>query len=222
MITRRASTAAWLLALWITGYFFLIPDATSPRHARDLATPIDNAIPFLAWTVWIYLAGMPLIAAPLFALRSEAAFRRASLDCAVILLASFACFAVLPVSSPGLRDAAAMADPGGVTTQAIRLVHALDPPGNLFPSLHVSLAALACWSVAKALPRWRLAFWAALAMVICSVTTTKQHLLIDVAGGLALAWAVYANGHLNPAFPPAVGMLLVVLILFGLLYWNAV
>src|SRR5712692_127921 len=88
-LRRRAPWAAVLLALWSAGYF-LIPNAVVMRHARDLATPFDGAIPFLGWTVWIYLAGLPLIAAPLFALRAEPAFHRAARSCALIVLASFA------------------------------------------------------------------------------------------------------------------------------------
>ena len=221
-LQRRAPWAAALLALWGVGYFFLLPNVAAMRHARDLVTPLDGAIPFLAWTVWIYLAGVPLIAAPLFALRSEPAFRRAARRCALIVLVSFACFATTPVSSPSLREAAAMAGSDGLTAWAVRALHGIDPPGNLFPSLHVSLSVLACWSTAaEAPPRWRWAFWAALTLIVVSVTTTKQHLLIDVLGGLALAGAVCARGRSTAALWVAGGSLAGVSALFGLLYWRA-
>jgi PAP2 superfamily len=217
-LRRRAPWAAVLLALWGAGYF-LIPNAVVMRHARDLATPFDGAIPFLGWTVWIYLAGLPLIAAPLFALRAEPAFHRAARSCALIVLASFACFAAVPICSPGLREAAVMVGPDSLTAWAVGALHGIDPPGNLFPSLHVSLSALSCWSIAEAKPRWCWAWWTALALIAVSVATTKQHLLLDVAGGLALAWAVRGRsaGTLWAAGAP----LALVSALFGLLYWRA-
>jgi PAP2 superfamily len=217
-LRRRAPWAAVLLALWGAGYF-LIPNAVVMRHARDLATPFDGAIPFLGWTVWIYLAGLPLIAAPLFALRAEPAFHRAARSCALIVLASSACFAAAPICSPGLREAAVMVGPDSLTAWAVGALHGIDPPGNLFPSLHVSLSALSCWSIAEAQPRWRWAWWAALALIAVSVATTKQHLLLDVVGGLALAWAVRGRsaGMLWAAGAP----LALVSALFGLLYWRA-
>jgi hypothetical protein len=219
-LRHRAPWAAALLALWGAGYF-LIPNAVAMRHARDLATPFDGAIPFLGWSVWIYLAGLPLIAAPLFAVRAEPAFRRAARSCALIVLASFAYFAAVPVSSPGLREAAVMVGPDSLTAWAVRVLHRIDPPGNLFPSLHVSLSALSCWSLAEAQPRWRWALWAALALVAISVATTKQHLLLDVLGGLALAWAVRARGRSAGALWVAGTPLAFVSVLFGLLYWRA-
>jgi hypothetical protein len=217
---RRAPWAAALLALWGVGYF-LIPNAVVTRQARDLATPFDSAIPFLGWTVWIYLAGLALIAAPVFALRAEPAFRRAAGSCALIVLASLACFVAMPVSSPGLREAAVMAGPDSLTAWAVRALHGIDPPGNLFPSLHVSLSALACWSIAEAQPRWRWALCAALAVIAVSVATTKQHLLLDVLGGLVLAWAVCARGGSGGALWAVRGSLASVSIVFGLLYWRA-
>jgi membrane-associated phospholipid phosphatase len=218
---RHAACAAALVTLWGAGYF-LIADSLVMRQARDLATLPDGAIPFLGWTVWIYLAGLPLIAAPLFALRSEPAFHRAARGYVLVMLASFACFAAFPVSSPSLREAAIMAEPDCLTAWAVRALHSIDPPCNLFPSLHVSLSALSCWSMAETQPRLRWLFAAGLALIAVSVVTTKQHLLLDVLGGLALAWAVRAvPGRSAGTLWAARGLLTGVSALFGLLYWCA-
>jgi hypothetical protein len=218
---RRATSAAALLALWGAGYF-LMANSLVMRQARDLATPIDGAIPFLGWTVWIYLAGLPLIAAPLFALRAEPAFHRAARSYALAMLASFACFAAIPVSSPSLREAAVMTGPESPTAWAVRALHSIDPPCNLFPSLHVSLSALSCWSMAEAQPRLRWVFAAVLALIAVSVATTKQHLLLDILGGLALAWVVRAvPGRSAGTLWAARGLLAGVSALCGLLYWRA-
>ena len=220
-LRRRAECAAALVTLWGAGYF-LIASSLAMRQARDLATPIDGAIPFLGWTVWIYLSGLPLIAAPLFALRAETAFQRAARSYTLVVLASLACFAAFPVSSPSLREAAIMAEPDSLTAWAIRALHDIDPPCNLFPSLHVSLSALSCWSMAEAQPRLRWVFAVVLALIAASVLTAKQHLLVDVLGGLALAWAVRSvPGRSVGTLWAARSFLAGVFALFGLLYWRA-
>lgn len=220
-LRRRATWAAALFALWGAGYF-LIANSPVTRQAPDLATPLDGAIPFLGWTVWIYLAGLPVIAAPLFALRAEPAFHRAARSYTVVILASFACFAAFPVSSSSLREAAVMARPDSLIAWAVRALHGIDPPCNLFPSLHVSLSALSCWSMAEVRPGWRWAFTTMLTLMAVSVTTTKQHLVLDVLGGLALAWVVsIAPGGSAVASWAARGSIAVVFVLFGLSYWRA-
>jgi len=219
-VFRRAAWAAALLALWGSGYF-LIAHSPAMRHARDLAMPFDSAIPFVAWTVWIYLAGLPFIAVPLFAVRAEPAFQRVARSYALVLLASFACFGAMPVSAHSLREAAVAAAPDP-SSSAIRALRSIDPECNLFPSLHVSLSALSCWSMADAQPRLRWVFVALLTLICLSVATTKQHLVLDVVGGLCLAWAVrVVPGHSRQTLWAARGSLAGVLALFGLLYWRA-
>jgi hypothetical protein len=217
----RAAWAAALLALWGSGYF-LIANSLAMRPVRDLGTPFDRTIPFLGWTVWIYLAGLPLIVAPLFVLRAEPVFHRVARSYALVLLASFACFAAMPVSAHSLREGGAMAGFNDLTARAVGALRGIDPPSNLFPSLHVSLSALSCWSMADTQPRLRWLFATVLTLICLSVVTTKQHLVLDVAGGLSLAWAVRAAPGLSPrTLWIARGSLAGVLTLFGLLYWHS-
>lgn len=62
-----------------------------------------------------------------------------------------------------------------------------DVPGNCFPSLHVALAWVACWLLARRGRLWRTMaplWWLAISV---STLTTRQHRLIDVGGGIAVA-----------------------------------
>jgi membrane-associated phospholipid phosphatase len=67
------------------------------------------------------------------------------------------------------------------------VLQAVDRPVNLFPSLHVAntcTCALALWRERRGWRRVALVW----AVAIASATlTTKQHLLVDLFGGLALA-----------------------------------
>lgn len=191
MRRRPGARTVWLAALftlWAVGYFY-VGHSASTRRARDLTTALDSGIPFVGWTVWIYLAGVPMTLAPIFVLRSQRHFRRTAWAYAVVIIVSLACFVAFPVTSAPLRaDVSAFGlDP--LTRWAVRALLAIDPPYNLFPSLHVSLCALAAFSMAEAAPRSRVSWYGALALVAMSVCTTKQHVALDVLGGLALALA---------------------------------
>jgi membrane-associated phospholipid phosphatase len=67
------------------------------------------------------------------------------------------------------------------------VLYALDPPYNLCPSLHVSIAVLAAMSMSRALGRRAPLSSLAAAVVAVSTCLVKQHFLIDVFAGAALA-----------------------------------
>jgi hypothetical protein len=139
--------------------------------------------------VWIYLAGVPMTLAPLFVLRSQRHFRRTAWAYTIVIVASLACFVAFPVTSAALRADVSAFGLDRLTWWAVRTLLAIDPPYNLFPSLHVSLCALAAFSMAEAAPRSRVSWYGALALIALSVCTTKQHVALDALGGLALAMA---------------------------------
>lgn len=91
----------------------------------------------------------------------------------------FACPTRIP------RDLAVV-NSGGVAN-IWSLLYAMDGDTNCLPSLHVSLALLSIWAVAKnpRVSRFAVGAWALL--IIFSTLTTKQHLLIDVLGGALVA-----------------------------------
>jgi membrane-associated phospholipid phosphatase len=183
---ERAACAAALFALWAFGYFWVGRSALT-LGAHDLSTVFDRALPFIGLSVWAYLAALPLLVAPVLVLRDRRLFRRTALAYGYTITASLACFASFPVSGVILRNNSAALALDPVTRWVVQTLHAIDPPYNLFPSLHVSLSALAAWSMASAAPRSRALCYGALTMVAISTCTIKQHVVLDVLGGLALA-----------------------------------
>lgn len=65
-----------------------------------------------------------------------------------------------------------------------------DKPGNTFPSLHVATTVLGALRLRHRRGGALWLLWAALISV--STLTVKQHFLVDVLGGLAVAFAVHA------------------------------
>ena len=109
-----------------------------------------------------------------------------------------------PVTSIGFRpDAAAFAGEG-FAGWLLRLLHFLDPPLNLFPSLHLALsvlAALSAWYARSPLRGLALVWVAAIAASVC---TTKQHYAVDALAGVALALLVARVAIFRPRARPLV------------------
>ncbi len=189
-----------LAVFWTIGYFFKPHTVAGPVVATfNPSIPLDGLIPFMPWAIWLYLAGIVLIALPLLLLRSSASFRRTVIGYALIMAISFIVFLVLPAEAHGLRDQATngISATDRLTAWAIRTLHEIDLPTNLFPSLHVSLATAATVMLVRQYPAWRYTAGVCLAVVIASVFLVKQHTIADAVAGFALAICYL---HVSDAF----------------------
>src|SRR5262245_54024379 len=82
----------------------------------------------------------------------------------------------------------------GPSISALRMVYAMDPPANLFPSFHAALATVV---LLVPLRSRRLRVAVALWMIgICvSCALTKQHYVLDVVAGVLVGVFVVAVGE---------------------------
>ena len=154
----------------------------------DLSLPIDAAVPFLPWTVVIYFFLCFLFW--FFLYRRVAALPRQTADrffCANLLgkAICFLFFVFFPteMARPEL-------DGSGLWVAFMRFVYCVDEPNNLFPSLHCFIAWL-CWAGIRAnkqvSPLWRVSALLMAVVVCVSTLTTRQHVMLDVAGGVGLS-----------------------------------
>ena len=161
---------------------------TSGKLHYDLALPIDAAIPFLPWTVVIYGFGCLLFW--FFLYRRIAALPRQTADrffCANLLGKgiAFLFFVFLPteMTRPALSET-------GFWNVFMRLVYSVDEPNNLFPSLHCFIAWLGWVGIRgnrQVSPLWRVSALAMAVAVCISTLTTREHVIVDVAGGVLLS-----------------------------------
>jgi membrane-associated phospholipid phosphatase len=192
---RRCATL-WLLKLlgntMATAGFFVLYFAVM-RHALPHAwilplTPIDRwlelrvaALPLYA-SLWLYLALPPAFAKDLRELATFAG--NAALMSAIALTVFWSMPTAVPVFPVD-----------GAMHPALHFLKTTDAAGNAFPSLHVSFSVFACWFVARQLrevgaPPWARAFNVAWAVgIVYSTLAVRQHVVIDVAGGLLLGGA---------------------------------
>lgn len=176
---RRLGWAVLLAVLW--GVFYFGAAALSEGRApRSAALALDALIPCLPALTPLYLLGIVMPVLPAFLLPAERffatwrAYAFAIAACALL-------FALLPVTTEALRAACPV--PGRTLPALLR---SIDPPVNAFPSLHVALAGLAALALRDQAVWGKLALAHALlqAMVVLLV---KQHQLLDVVGGVAVA-----------------------------------
>lgn len=157
------------------------------RPMLCMALPADDRIPLLPWTVVIYF-GCFLFWAVNYCLilRAEQGggfrFLRAE------LLGKLVCFLVF-VAVPTTLVRPEIGGTG-VFSSLMRLLYSADAPDCLFPSMHcfVSWMCVAGLRGKTGIPAWWKACSAVIAvLVFCATLTTKQHVIVDVFAGAALA-----------------------------------
>ena len=190
-VVPRALLVVGVVAFFIAGYFG-VGLSVDPSRARDLGTALDRRIPFIAASVWVYLWVFPASLLPLFVVRCPRLFRRTLLAYGLAIAASLIVFVAFPVTSLALRADRAALDVTRLSPWAVALLYRLDPPVNLFPSLHLSIAGLAALSAWKARRAYGAAAFVGVALIGASICTVKQHFVLDGLGGAALAAIVYA------------------------------
>ena len=191
-----------------TFLFYLGKNLSFWRPHLDLTLPVDELVPFLPWTVSIYLATFLFWYFMLLLCSTEREPDRERVFCAYHLnaIVSFLFFVIMPTTNvrPELGGE-------GIWNWLMHVVYSADAPDNLFPSLHCSVAWL-CWigiRGRKDLPRWLSPAALIMAVAIClSTLTTRQHVMVDVFSGVALAelsWLAARSERLRAVYSRLIG-----------------
>lgn len=165
---------------------------TTGRVHYNLSNALDERIPFIPWTVSIYLGCYLFwIVNYIIACRQkrEEAFRFLGAD----LLAKLVCLAVFLVFPTTNTRPDVVGS--GFWEEAMRFLYGMDAADNLFPSIHCLTSTFCYLAVRKneRVPRWYRFVSLVIAAAICiSTLTTRQHVMPDVAAGIALAVGSYA------------------------------
>ena len=176
ILTLAFSVAMFLLAKLLIHW----------RPHLDMTTSWDLAVPFLPWTVVIYL-GTFLFWYYVYvrsALQDRDKADRFFCTQVLTVLISFVTFLIVPTTN--VRPE--VGGPG-FWNWVMRIVYGVDTPENLFPSLHCSTAWL-CWVGLRSRKdiSLRLKLFAfVLGVAVCvSTLTTRQHVIADAVVGVAL------------------------------------
>lgn len=171
------------LALGYVAFVVLYLGAATftPVTPRLLApAAIDRAVPFLGWTVWVYFSQFVLLPLSIARARDDADRTQAFYSMVAATVIAAAIFAVWPTHIQRQVEL-----PGGWTGLAWSALYLTDTPRNCFPSLHVALASLSGAALWRRGSRFAAVSWPAL--IAASTLTTRQHVFVDIAGGVVLA-----------------------------------
>jgi len=170
--------------------YFGIGHLTMSRSTELLRTPLDDAIPFWPWTSWCYL---PFYAAifimAISGFRNKFLFNRGLSAVALVMVIGATGHIFIPAEYPRPVLHPPYAD---LSSAFLAAVQHIDPPGNVFPSLHVAQTSGLAFILTRDRPvlgRVTIVMGALLAL---SPLTTKQHFIVDVISGYALAFMARA------------------------------
>jgi membrane-associated phospholipid phosphatase len=146
------------------------------------ASPLDESIPRLPWTVWIYLSQFPFLGFVYWRAFGTVAWTRNLRGMLAATVVSVSVFVLWPT-----RIVRETVDADLATTLAFNALYGTDPATNCVPSLHVSLALLGVLGFWPERPRLAGACLGWATLIAVSTLTTKQHYLVDVVAGIVVA-----------------------------------
>lgn len=156
----------------------------------DFTLAIDEMVPMIPGFIWVYIGAFPFwVVNYIMVSRSgkENFFRFVTADLMAKVI-YFLCFLIIPTTNvrPEVTGS-------GISEWLVRLIYALDggdAPSNLFPSIHCYVSWMCYLGIRgrKQIPVWYQNFSCAFAILIMvSTQVLKQHYIVDVIGGVALA-----------------------------------
>ena len=157
------------------------------REHFIFSSRLDEQIPFVPWTIIIYLGCYVFwIMNYIIGCRQDRdrAFRFMSADFFAKLVCLL-CFLIFPTTN--IRP---VIEGNSIWEELMRLLYHVDAADNLFPSMHCLTSAF-CFIAVKGnekVPKWyKTASFLMAASICASTLTTRQHVLIDVIAGVALS-----------------------------------
>lgn len=164
---------------------------TTNWHHINAEISLDSIVPLVPWTVFIYLSCyIYWLANYILGVRQsrEEAFRFISADFFAKTICLI-CFLIIPTTNirPEIGSE-------GFWNRIMIWLYNTDAADNLFPSIHC-LTSWFCYIAVrenKRIPKPYVLFSLVFAICICiSTLTTKQHVIVDVIGGVGIAEGSY-------------------------------
>ena len=169
-----------LILIWGFGYYvtsFII----NPKISVATTTYLDQFIPFIGWTGWIYLSlpiWMYYVGRNIFVSQIFKHFYRSY---KYLILSSLILFILFPTHIE--REIS--------TDFIMQFIYIIDPSSHkALPSLHISMMVLPLLYLRR-LNSQSIIFYLWALLIAVSCLTTKQHNLLDIISGAGFAFIVY-------------------------------
>ena len=189
----RVNIVYW--CIYIASFFAVEKIITTPRYV--IWSPLDDMIPFSKYAIVFYVLWFPYIAYSLiyFVLKSEKKdFWKLSVSLMVSMMPTLLFYIVVP---NGIQLRPSSVEGNDIFAWAVRLIWNSDNTCNVCPSLHVIVTVLIdmAWStssITKDKPSWRWTSHVVDVLICASTVLLKQHSIIYVFCGVAVAVVVRA------------------------------
>lgn len=191
MIHNKLSTGLYSFLIIPVMNILYFPLNAHNGDVNNLATALDHYIPFNKYFVIPYLSWYFLLYwVPLWLLfRDRKLYRRVLFSLCLGMLASYATYYFFQtmVFRPLISE-------GDVFCRLVSYVYQIDKPYNAFPSIH-SLTSfiyfLAGYGIRKSNPAIAYLIQGLALAIIASTLLIKQHVILDVMGGVILGGLIY-------------------------------
>lgn len=187
---QNKSLTGWIVALLAT-ILYLSSNHIHVFEPTTLPiTALDEAIPFVPHTVWIYVCEYGAIVLLYARARDVVNANRFVYAFVALQVVSLCIFMLWPTTYPRTQFPLSP-DLDAPTHALLTFLRSIDTPANCCPSLHVASICLPAFFFRAEHRRTLPILWAGTAAISLSTLTTKQHYVIDVVGGLVLAIVLY-------------------------------
>jgi len=171
--------------LWL-GLYLGVNAVTDGRSVAQPLLPGEHQLPLIAAAYPFYAVVYLEIILPLFLSRTRRAYVRTQIACSAASLIAFAVYLIAPMPYP--RPVHPLV---GFWESLLAFEWSIDEPRCTFPSLHVAFAWLMYLGLRKEAPRWQPALLLLAISISVSTVLVKQHFIVDVPSGMALAWGAW-------------------------------
>jgi membrane-associated phospholipid phosphatase len=175
------------IGLFFGAYFYVLKVPAYPTTVMPV-TWLDQMISFQPWAMSLYVSLWVYVSLPPALIATRRELYRYGTGMAATCLVGLIAFYFWPSVVPA-------ADIDWARYPEVGFLKNVDAAGNAFPSLHVATAIfsgiwLDCLLRRFGAPRWSLLFnWMWCIGIIYSTLATRQHVAVDVWGGLMLGGA---------------------------------
>ncbi len=155
---------------------------------------VDEAVPFLPWSVWLYISEYIFFPAVYFSSRDLNNLNKYFYSFLFLQSLSVLIFIIWPTTYPReLFPLSSDLDP--LTFFVFSSLRAADTAANCCPSLHVSSVYLSSFIFLDDQRQKFPYFFVWGSLIAASTLTTKQHYMVDVIAGFLMALGVYWIFH---------------------------
>jgi membrane-associated phospholipid phosphatase len=191
VLTHKNKTVCIISTVILVSLSYFLSGLISDRYAVFLPIgKFERDIPFLVWTIWIYIVLSPIYMAwAVLGVKSIAQMNKSLYSLIILTVLSCIVFILIPIAYP--RDYFPLPPEKSFSILVFKIMRALDKPSNCLPSLHIGLCYLFAYGFYNENRKKFIISFGISTLIAISTLTTKQHYLYDIIFGFLIATSLF-------------------------------